>query len=431
MQFRSSLKQLWVESKANPAFTALYVGGVTLTVAFTMVAAMIFYVHIGPVYPEYNRGTTAYIENVSVSNDNSMSMAGLGRHFATDFLDRAENLEYYTLHSGITQSYIQPVGGDDFQASVRYADPEFFKLYDYEFVAGHPFSQADYDSGIRNVVVSDRIARRLYGSAEEAVGKPLSVDFCPNKIVGVVREGSPLCLDSYAQVVIPVMQPEGDPPQDQYRHYFGGYIAALKFKDKAQGEAFAAELDEMMRRVTLADTAGYKLSHNLQTHSSKILFSKDKGDDIVAALRPLLLILLVLLIIPAINISGMIGGQMDRRIAEIGVRRSFGATRRALMRQVMFENFTLTLAGGITGLIVAWIVVIVCRQWILNLVLDSWDWENAGITTGIDLTPEMLLSPALFATMLVICLVLNMLSAYVPVRYSLRHPIVNSINQKR
>ena len=70
-------------------------------------------------------------------------------------------------------------------------------------------------------------------------------------------------------------------------------------------------------------------------------------------LKPLLITLLVLLIIPAINISGMIGGQMDRRLAEIGVRRSFGATRGHLTRQVMFENLILTLFGGIIGFAIA------------------------------------------------------------------------------
>ena len=68
MQLRSSLKQLWIESKANPGFTILYVGGVAFTVTFTMVIAMIFYVHVAPVYPEYNRGTTSYISSATIQN---------------------------------------------------------------------------------------------------------------------------------------------------------------------------------------------------------------------------------------------------------------------------------------------------------------------------------------------------------------------------
>ena len=76
MQLRSSLKQLWIESKANPGFTILYVGGVAFTVTFTMVIAMIFYVHVAPVYPEYNRGTTSYI---SSDDDEQYRQAFRGR----------------------------------------------------------------------------------------------------------------------------------------------------------------------------------------------------------------------------------------------------------------------------------------------------------------------------------------------------------------
>lgn len=63
MQIRSSLRQLWRESRANPGFTALYIGGVAFAVAFTMVYAIIYYVNIAPLYPEYNRDTTSYAVN--------------------------------------------------------------------------------------------------------------------------------------------------------------------------------------------------------------------------------------------------------------------------------------------------------------------------------------------------------------------------------
>ncbi len=48
MQLKSSLKQLLVESRANPGFTSLYVGGVAFAVAFTMIFAIIYYVHLAP-----------------------------------------------------------------------------------------------------------------------------------------------------------------------------------------------------------------------------------------------------------------------------------------------------------------------------------------------------------------------------------------------
>jgi len=98
---------------------------------------------------------------------------------------------------------------------------------------------------------------------------------------------------------------------------------------------------------------------------------------------------------------------------------------------VMFENFVLTLVGGIIGLVVAWLIVVSCRQWILYLIMSTWVVDNIGVATDIELTGEMLFAPAIFIVMLFICLVLNLLSAYIPVTLSLRRPVVSSINQKR
>ena len=61
-----------------------------------------------------------------------------------------------------------------------------------------------------------------------------------------------------------------------------------------------------------------------------------------AQIRYLLLILLVLLLVPALNLSGMIASRMESRLSEMGVRKSFGAGRGGLLSQVMWENLLLT-----------------------------------------------------------------------------------------
>ena len=42
--------------------------------------------------------------------------------------------------------------------------------------------------------------------------------------------------------------------------------------------------------------------------------------------------------------------RMRKRMAEIGVRKAFGATGGELMRQIFFENLLLTLFAGVLGL---------------------------------------------------------------------------------
>ena len=54
------------------------------------------------------------------------------------------------------------------------------------------------------------------------------------------------------------------------------------------------------------------------------------------------IVVIILLLVPAVNLSGMTLSRMRRRMAEIGVRKAFGATGGELMRQVFFENLVLT-----------------------------------------------------------------------------------------
>ena len=62
------------------------------------------------------------------------------------------------------------------------------------------------------------------------------------------------------------------------------------------------------------------------------------------------IILFILLLVPALNLSGITLSRMRRRMAELGVRRAFGATQGTILWQVLSENMVLTLLGGLLGL---------------------------------------------------------------------------------
>lgn len=436
MQLKSSLKQLLVESRANPGFTSLYIGGVAFAVAFTMIFAIIYYVHLAPLYPEYNRSTTYYISNLTVRNDktNSMGQSSVGLPFIREFVENSENIEYSTIVYQ-KQGFIQPPDqSGDIVVNIIDTNPDFFKLYSYEFVAGRPFNEAETESAINSIVVDTSVANRLFGSPEQAIGKEISITYKPYRIVGIVRSGNPIAYLSYANVFCPyTIRTKSDNAslKGDKRDYLGDYSVPIKFKDRKQAERFRAELTEKVRRANAADSTGQRLKIQSApiSHTMRILSQRTNGDDLSMTeyLKPLLITLLVLLIIPAINISGMIGGQMDRRLAEIGVRRSFGATRGHLTRQVMFENLILTLFGGLIGFIIAWLIIVFGRNMLLKLIIPTWECIDAPA----EISAEMMFAPLIFIAALLLCLLLNLLSAYIPVRLSLRRPIISSLNSKR
>ena len=445
MQIRSSLSQLWRESRANPGFTALYIGGVAFAVAFTMIYAIIYYVNLAPLYPEYNRADTSYISFIQVRNDSTSSTHGslISKKFIDDFIAGSENIEYCSivLPTFGEASEISTKGNVGFKAVTKLIDQNFFRLYDYEFLAGQPFSDVEMDAEkpYFTIVTSD-VAERVFGSADNAIGQEILIDYEPYRVVGVVRRGTPVAHTSYGDLFIPytIKPSSASDESGSLKDYLGPLAAYIKFRDGKQRERFMEEFNSKVSRA--ADPYGFKIQKaEVRSHfenvlggdsvSNMIAFKDDSGNEIPLKniIKSLITILFILLIVPAINISGMIGGQMDRRMAEIGVRRSFGATRGELTRRVMFENFVLTLTGGLVGFIFAWIIVTLCRRWMLQLLVSSWEVIDAPV----DISAELLFAPLIFLSALLLCLALNLLSAYIPVRFALRRPIVNSLNTKR
>ena len=140
-----------------------------------------------------------------------------------------------------------------------------------------------------------------------------------------------------------------------------------------------------------------------------------------------LIVFLVLLIVPALNLSGMISSRMDMRSAELGIRKSFGATRGVLLRQVLWENLLLTLVGGVLGLVLTWIFINATSDWLFS-IFDTFPEEIPG---GISVTTDMFFAPVVFIFSFLVCVVLNLLSGLIPAWRSLKHPIVSSLKEKQ
>ena len=205
--------------------------------------------------------------------------------------------------------------------------------------------------------------------------------------------------------------------------------AYLLVDDEENLDAVRAGVQDVVRRFSQQDK-DYEFSLMGQPDPYWLsTFRQDitKEPDLAELAKDFLYILLALLFIPALNLGGMISSRMDSRIAELGIRKAYGATRRRLLEQVLCENLLLTLMGGLAGLLFSYLIVWTASDWILTLFDEN--IFNTAIPTSF--TPEMLFSPAVFGCTLGVCLLLNVVSAIVPALRALRHPIMDSLNTKR
>lgn len=437
---KTSLKQAWELMKQNKLFSLLYVVGTGLAIAMTMIMAVVYYVKIAPVYPEVNRLNTFYLTNASFKqgtgdNANTVSWSVSYKALQEWFYPIKNALIVSAqLEDDLSDnSYIQPVDrSGDFSVPVMLTDPEFFKIYSFDFLEGKPFTGSDLASGLCTAVITDELARRLFGTTEQVEGRSFSLNYSSYRVCGVVRSASYLTRKSYAQVYLPYSVVPGYHKPKYDTPYLGAFKVTFLVKDRAQSKALQTEIQEIVRKENLIHRNEWTMNLWQQPTSHIVsVFQSYAGEEfnVWATVRHFLFVLVVLLLVPALNLNAMISSRMNSRLTEMGVRKSFGAGRKELLSQVMWENLLLTFLGGVLGLFLAWLSLYIGRDWVFT-VLDRWP---GAIPDGVDVyvSGEMLFAPLVFLAALVLCILLNLLSAFIPAWHSLQNPIVNSLNEKR
>lgn len=435
---RTYLTQAFTLLKQNRLFSMLYIVGTGLAIAMTVIVAVVYYVKLAPIYPEENRKNTLYLTHVSFKSEQESRtyQSALSYRALQEWIYPLKNVVAVSARfSNAMDYYVQPADrSGDFRPALKLVDPAFFRIYALQFLEGHPFTEADLASGIHTAVISDDLARRLFGTTEGVVGRSFSMDYVNYRVCGVVRGASFLTRKSYAQVYVPysVESNYKDPVVSSFP-YCGLFDVTFLVKDNAQAKALRAEIKDLTRRVNAQYKGQWQMELWEQPTSHALsVFKEYPADTSFSSWKVagrMILWVLVLLVVPSLNLNGLIASRMESRLPEMGVRKSFGASRSALLSQVMWENFFLTLVGGLLGLLVAWIMLYVGRGWIFML-FDSWPMD---IPEGANLyvSGEMLFAPVVFLIAFLLCLVLNLLSALWPAWMSLRKPIVYSLYEKR
>ena len=142
--------------------------------------------------------------------------------------------------------------------------------------------------------------------------------------------------------------------------------------------------------------------------------------DLKAERRSRFMVYLILLIVPAINLSSMTQSRLRQRVAEIGVRRAFGCTGGEVAGQILAENFIVPLLAGVLGFLLS-----VLFAYVGNEVLFSQEYSMTLNPPVVD--ASILIHASTFLWALLFCFVLNLLSAGIPAWRASRMNIVESI----
>ncbi len=426
------VKQVWMLIRQEKLFSGIYIAGTGLSVTVVMVLSILLYIELANIYPETNRDRTLYVKYGFVKSGNSSSSAAMSYQTVESCFRDMESIETLAVEymDWREEYYVQVPGQkEDIEVGVQYVDANWWKVFPFVFRDGAAFTAADHSSGILTAVITQSLARKIFGTTE-ATGKYFSLNFKQFRVAGVVKDVPAIMKMTYANIWLPyTVHPNYKDPFDR-SGLLGAMNVYLLAPTVGDLEKVEIEARENLRKYGATfediefDVVGQPDRHWM------LLFRDywSNGGDYIKGWYIAGLIFLVVLLIPAVALSGMVDSRMERRIAELGVRRAFGASSGLLLKQILYENMLFTLAGGLVGLCFSYLFLYLGRELVLL-------WGGDFLTLpaeGADLifSPEMFLNVPVFLITLLICMILNVLSAIIPAWRASRREIVYSLTSK-
>ncbi len=423
---KNKILQILYDLRHQPVISGVTLIGTALTIFLIMIVVMIQQIPVLPFAPESNRprlllGCNMHLESL---NDNGVRCAGLSFNAAKKLYENLKGVECISYF----QQYVQKedVKGPTaklFLANGRKADADFFKIFDHTLLKGRFYTSEEADAMENVAVVAETTAYKLFGDIDP-IGQTFQYGFKPYRVVGVIKDNSPLATLGSGDVFIPTSQNDGDMSFEEYRGQTSVAILAepgvdfgsIRNQVKARYAALSTELEESGWKAIYHESP-----YDIETVSFA-LGGVNTTPDMQSVRKSRFLIFMLLLLVPAINLSSMLHSRMRRRISEIGVRRAFGCTRSRIILDIISENFLITLAGGILGLFLGIIVGIN-----YSALYDTGRNIGEGGTPAL----SMMFNWTILLTALAVCFLLNIISAAVPAWQASRVNVVDAINANK
>ncbi|MET0265862.1 MAG: ABC transporter permease [Duganella sp.] len=388
--------------RRNPALTALMVLTLAVGVAASISTLTILHVMSGdPIphkserlfVPTFDNGPLEGYQPGEEPNDEQLSYRDAMNLLASDAGQRRTAM--YGVAGAIeSERKDLPV----FTAGGEAVTSDFFTMFDAPFRLGQGWSRADDKTGAAVIVLSSKLADKLYGN-DNPVGRRLYLGGHSYQVIGVLQPWKVVprfhhiigntnnAFSDEDEFFIPLatavqreMQANGnmgctsDPgPGHQallasectWLHFWfetasGGDHAALQsFLD-----SYAAEQRKLGRLQRKAANKLYNVTEWLE-HQKVV-----GNDNKLSAWLAFGFLLLCL-----VNTIGLLLAKFSVRAAEVGIRRALGASRREIFHQFLVESTVIGLAGGALGLLLAFgALALIAMQSRALTVVAQMDW---------------------------------------------------------
>jgi putative ABC transport system permease protein len=238
-------------------------------------------------------------------------------------------------------------GNRNWNGPINGISPSYLTIRDWSFTSGGPFTQTDLDSAARVALIGQTIVGNLFEPGEEPVGAVIRIKNVPFRVIGVLAQKGQSAQGSDQDDVIFI--PFSTAERKVFGTAFIGSVGAMfGSTDQVEDLPMAAE---QIREVLRA-------RHRIQTEQeddftirTQVDIGKVQEGTSETLTMMLFAIASVSLLVGGIGIMNILLVSVTERTREIGVRMAVGAKRRHIVMQFLIEAMTLSLVGGVLGIV--------------------------------------------------------------------------------
>ena len=242
----------------------------------------------------------------------------------------------------ITTSKTIAVGTKTTTSSVVGTSADYAVVRAFDVWQGAFLTPATVDAGLRVAVLGATTASDL-GLDASSVGSTISVGGLPFKVIGILQpKGGSGFQNPDDQVLVPLAAVS--------KYFVAG--------DTVRTIGVSVGSDSQMASATLAITALLRDRHELTATEAAdfSVFNQTQLLDAASSISATLTLLLggiasISLIVGGIGIMNIMLVSVRERTREIGIRKAVGARGRDILAQFLIEALTLSLLGGLIGIV--------------------------------------------------------------------------------
>jgi putative ABC transport system permease protein len=262
-------------------------------------------------------------------------------------------------------------GNNNWATTVQGVTPDYMTLRDYTMLSGQFFTTQDVDAAAKTAVLGETVAQNLFGDGSPT-GQVVIIKNVPFTVAGVLtpKGQSPTGQDQDDVILVPISTATQKVlGANKANAKAVGSLMVQAMSPQAMDQAIQ-EMEALLRerhRILPGQDDDFTI-RNL----TEVFAAQETSAQVMAIL--LGAIASVSLIVGGIGIMNIMLVSVTERTREIGLRLAVGAKRHDILSQFLVEAVTLSLLGGIVGIVVgvtASVLISHFAQWSTEVSLLS------------------------------------------------------------